>query len=105
MKKKNIRLLSIILGILLLLFLVANFGLNFWLKKKLPDYVKNNSAYIINYKTLDVELGTGNIYATGISINTQNPQDQKIVGLQGTIDTLRISRLGIYDLLFKYENQ
>lgn len=49
---------------------------------------------------MDVDLGTGNILSTGISINTQNPQNQEIIGLQGTIDTLSISRLGIYDLIF-----
>lgn len=49
---------------------------------------------------MDVDLGTGNILSTGISINTQNPQIQEIIGLQGTIDTLSISRLGIYDLIF-----
>lgn len=49
---------------------------------------------------MDVDLGTGNILSTGISINTQNPQNQEILGLQGTIDTLSISRLGIYDLIF-----
>ena len=54
----------------------------------------------MNYKTMDVDLGTGNIFSTGISINTQNPQNQEIIGLQGTIDTLSISRLGIYDLIF-----
>ncbi|AZI33488.1 hypothetical protein [Kaistella carnis] len=100
MKNKKIRIFSIVFGILLALFLIFNFGLNFWLKKNLPNYIKNNSEYIVNYKTMDVDLGTGNILSTGISINTQNPQNQEIIGLQGTIDTLSISRLGIYDLIF-----
>jgi len=100
MKNKKIRIFSIVFGILLVLFLIFNFGLNFWLKKNLPNYIKNNSEYIVNYKTMDVDLGTGNILSTGISINTQNPQNQEIIGLQGTIDTLSISRLGIYDLIF-----
>lgn len=100
MKNKKIRIFSIVVGILLALFLIFNFGLNFWLKKNLPNYIKNNSEYIVNYKTMDVDLGTGNILSTGISINTQNPQNQEIIGLQGTIDTLSISRLGIYDLIF-----
>ena len=100
MKKKQIRLFSIVFGIFLLLFLIVNFGLNFWLKHNLPRYIKNNSEYIITYKTLDVDAGTGNIVATGITINNQNPDRTDKLGLQGTIDTLSISRLGIYDLIF-----
>lgn len=100
MKKKYIRLFSIIFGILLLLFLLVNFGLNFWLKSNLPRYIKNNSEYIITYKTLDVDAGTGNIISTGVTVNSQNPDRTDKLGLQGTIDTLSISRLGIYDLIF-----
>ncbi|QOW11184.1 hypothetical protein Q73A0000_12860 [Kaistella flava (ex Peng et al. 2021)] len=100
MKKKYIRLFSIILGILLLLLLIINFGLNFWLKHNLPGYIKKNSDYIITYKTLNVEVGSGNIFATGITINNQNPDRTDKVGLQGTVDTLSVSRMGIYDLLF-----
>ncbi len=100
MKKKYLRLFSIIFGILLLLILIVNFGLNFWLKSNLPRYIKNNSEYIITYKTLDVDVGTGNIFSTGITINNQNPDRTDQLGLQGTIDTLSISRLGIYDLIF-----
>lgn len=100
MKKKYIRLFSIIFGILLLLFLIVNFGLNFWLKSNLPRYIKNNSEYIITYKTLDVDAGTGNIISTGVTVNNQNPDRTDKLGLQGTVDTLSISRLGIYDLIF-----
>ena len=83
-----------------MLFLIVNFGLNFWLKSNLPNYIKKNSDYTITYKTLDVDTGTGNIHSTGITINNQNPDRTDKLGLQGTIDTLSISRLGIYDLIF-----
>lgn len=100
MKKKYIRLFSIIFGVFLILFFIVNFGLNFWLKYNLPNYIKKNSDYTITYKTLDVDAGTGNIHSTGITINNQNPDSTDKLGLQGTIDTLSISRLGIYDLIF-----
>lgn len=87
-------------GILLIIFLLANFGLNTWLKTQLPNYIKNNSEYKVSYKTLDVDLGTGNILSTGITINSKNPQNVNVIGLQGTIDTLKISRFGIYDAVF-----
>ncbi|PWN66808.1 hypothetical protein C1631_018985 [Chryseobacterium phosphatilyticum] len=97
---KWVKRLLISFGILAGLVLAANFGLNFWLKTQLPDYIKNKTNYKVSYKTLDVDLGTGNILATGISVNNKDPENTNIIGLQGTIDTLRISRLGIYDALF-----
>lgn len=87
------------LGILILLFLIGNFGLNFWLKHNLPDYIRKNSHYRVNYKSLDVDLGTGNISATALNIASKNPNNQNVIGLEGSIDSLKISRLGLYDAL------
>ncbi|MDR2237452.1 MAG: hypothetical protein LBE92_15125 [Chryseobacterium sp.] len=98
--KKWLKRLLIGVGILLVILLAANFGLNMWLKTQLPDYIKKHTDYKVSYKTLDVDLGTGNILASGITVNTKNPQNTEIIGLQGTIDTLKISRFGIYDALF-----
>ncbi|HCN50646.1 MAG TPA: hypothetical protein DIT10_16415 [Chryseobacterium sp.] len=98
--KKWVKRLLISFGILAGLLLAANFGLNIWLKTQLPDYIKKNTDYKVSYKTLDVDLGTGNILATGIAINNKNPQNTSVIGLQGTIDTLKISRFGIYDAIF-----
>ncbi|MEY8758117.1 hypothetical protein [Chryseobacterium tongliaoense] len=100
MKKKWVKKLLIGFGILLVLFLLANFGLNIWLKTQLPNYIKNNTDYKVSYKTLDVDLGSGNIISTGITVNSKNPQNIDVIGLQGTIDTLNISRFGIYDAIF-----
>lgn len=98
--KKWVKKSLIGLGVLLIIFLLANFGLNIWLKTQLPNYIKNNTDYKVSYKTLDVDLGTGNIVSTGISVNSKNPQNINVIGLQGTIDTLKISRFGIYDAIF-----
>lgn len=100
MKKKWVKKLLIGLGIVFGLVLIANFGLNIWLKTQLPGYIKKNTAYKVSYKSLDVDLGTGNIFATGITVNNKNPKNTNVIGLQGTIDTLKISRFGIYDALF-----
>ncbi|MBF8457873.1 hypothetical protein IV494_11860 [Kaistella sp. G5-32] len=99
MKRKSIRIFSIIAGIIFLLFLLVNFGLNFWLKNNLPNYIRNNSEYLVTYKTLNVDLGTGNIFSTGITINNKNPDRTDKIGLQGTVDTLYIARLGLYDII------
>ena len=98
--KKWVKRLLISLGILAGLLLAANFGLNFWLKTQLPEYIKKNTDYKVSYKNLDVDLSTGNILATGISVNSKNPQNTNVIGLQGTIDTLKVNRFGIYDAIF-----
>ncbi|MEG1589763.1 MAG: hypothetical protein RR391_02700 [Chryseobacterium sp.] len=100
MKKPWVKKLLIGLGIVFGLVLIANFGLNIWLKTQLPDYIKKNTDYKVSYQSLDVDLGTGNIFATGITVNNKNPKNTNVIGLQGTIDTLKISRFGIYDALF-----
>jgi len=98
--KKWVKKLLVGLGVLLVIILLANFGLNIWLKTRLPDYIKNNTDYKVSYKSLEVDLLSGNILATKISVNNKNPQNNNVIGLQGTIDTLNISRFGIYDAVF-----
>lgn len=98
--KKWVKRLLISFGIIAGLLLAANFGLNFWLKTQLPEYIKNNTEYKVSYKSLDVDLSTGNILARGISVNSKDPQNTNVIGLQGTIDTLKVSRFGIYDAIF-----
>ena len=100
MRNKYFRIFAIVAGIFFLIFLILNFGLNFWIKNNLDSYIKKNSDYIVSYKSLDVDLGTGNIKATGLTINNKNPQKLDILGFQGTVDTLSIARLGIYDAIF-----
>lgn len=98
--KKWVKKLLIGLGVLLVIILLANFGLNIWLKTQLPNYIKNNTDYKVSYKSLEVDLLSGNILAKEISVNNKNPQNNNVIGLQGTIDTLKISRFGIYDAVF-----
>lgn len=99
MKKSWVKKFLMATAILLGVVLLANFGFNFWLKNKLPDFIKKNTAYKISYKILDVDLTTGNILVTGITVNNKNPQNTEVIGLQGTVDTLKISRFGIFDAL------
>jgi len=100
MKKPWVKKLLIGLGIFFGLILIVNLAINIWLKTQLPDYIKKNTDYKVSYKSLGVDLGTGNIFATGITINNKNPQNVTVMGFQGTIDTLKVSRFGIYDAIF-----
>lgn len=100
MKKPWVKKLIISFGIIFGLILIANLAINIWLKTQLPDYIKKNTDYKVSYKSLNVDLGTGNIFATGITVNNKNPQNVDVLGFQGTIDTLKIGRFGIYDAIF-----
>ncbi|MDO5614850.1 MAG: hypothetical protein Q4G16_01575 [Cruoricaptor ignavus] len=93
----------IIISVISLAALVGlgNLAFNYWLQHKLPDFIKNNSDYKISYNNLSVQLETGNIIATGLEIKTKNTDNQNITNINGTIDTLKINRLGIWDALVR----
>lgn len=103
MNNKFLRVFAIILSVFLFLIVIGNFALNYWLKNNLPAYIKENTAYKITYQNLDVELLSGNIVAQGITVNNLQPTDSKKLGLQGTVDSLVVSRFGIYDALVNKE--
>ena len=100
MKKPWVKKLFLFLGIFFGLILLANFGLNIWLKTQLPAYIKDNTDYKVSYKKLEISLGTGDIFASEITVKSKNPNNTQVIGLDGTIDTLKISRFGIYDAIF-----
>lgn len=100
MNTKWIKKIAIGFGITFGILLILNIGLNFWLKYKLPDYIKNNSDYLIAYEKLEVDLGTGNIFATQILVNNKNTKKDNILGVQGTVDTIRIKGFNIKKLIF-----
>lgn len=97
--KKAFKITTITVGSILLLILLAFLGFNLWLKYKLPDYIKNKTPYQISYKSLNVEILSGDIYATGIFIKSKNPADKKALGIDGKIKSLFVSRLGLIDLI------
>lgn len=102
---RKLKILFYILGAIGVLLLLAFFGFNFWLKKKLPDYIRNHSVYAIQYKTLDVDVFSGNIVSTGISIKDKVANNTKKIRINGTIDSLKISNIRLFEALFKHEIQ
>ncbi len=100
MKNKWVRKLIIGLGIVMGVILLVNFAINIYLKYQLPKVIQKNSDYTVKYKSLNVDLGTGNILATGIQVQNKNPNNRNVIGLEGTVDSLKISRFGMYDALY-----
>ena len=74
-------------------------GFRYWLKNNLPQYIQEKTPYNITYKDLKIRFLQGDITASNIKISNKNPENQEIIGLEGSIDTIYISNLGMYDAL------
>lgn len=103
MTKKWVKRLAIALGSLLGIILLANLGINLWIKYQLPNYLKNNSDYAIQYDKLEINLGTGNVFSTQFAIQNKNPENSAIMGIKGTVDTIQINSFGILDFIWHKE--
>ena len=75
------------------------FGFRYWLKNNLPQYIQEKTPYNITYKDLKIRFSQGDITASNIKISNKIPENQEIIGLEGSIDTIYISNLGMYDAL------
>lgn len=73
---------KILIGIvsLLALVVIANIGLNYWIRKKLPAIVNenNNSPYQITYKALNVALLDGNAIIQDINLVPKSSLKRKM---------------------------
>ncbi|SFD41364.1 hypothetical protein [Flavobacterium phragmitis] len=88
---------------LFIIVLLANFGLNYWIKKQLPIIIheKNKTAYNINYEKIEVSLFSRNIYAQTLLVHPKNePKDSKN-GLFTKIESITIKHFNIWDLAFR----
>lgn len=97
--KRFLKILLISVLCITTLFLVLIFGFRYWLKNNLPQYIKEKTPYNITYKDLKIRFLQGDITASNIKISNKNPENQKIIGLEGSVDVLYISNLAMYDAL------
>lgn len=97
---------KILIGLVIVVsvLLLADFGLNFWIDKKLPTIIseKNDSPYYITYKNLDVALWSGNIKATGILLLPKASMKDTInkAGIYSRITSIEIKKFRVWDVLF-----
>lgn len=105
MKKKPLY-LKIIIGVLafLVLALLVNWGLNFWVNTKLPEIIseKNKTPYHITYNQLEVDLFSRNIKASGITVVPKVSLNDTVnkAGIYSKIETIEITDFSIWNLLF-----
>ena len=90
---------KVLIGIVSLIGLVfiANIGLNFWIKKRLPIVINenNNSPYQITYKSLDVTLLDGSATIKGITLVPKSSLEKKDVksGIYATIVSINVENI------------
>jgi hypothetical protein len=87
---------------LFLFVILANIGLNYWIKKQLPIIVneKNKTVYNIHYEKIEVSLISRKIHATTLLVSPKNqPKDSKN-GLFSKIESITIKHFNIWDLAF-----
>lgn len=97
---------KIIIGIasFILLLIVANFGITFWVNKKLPKIIteNNNTPYYITYKNIDMSLWSGSIKASGIIVVPKTAVNDIVnkAGIYAKIESIAVERFKIWDVLF-----
>ncbi len=93
-----------ILSGLILVVVLLNFGLNFWITNKLPEIINdiNDSPYKITYKDIDVSLISRNIKAYGIVVvpKASVAADKNKQGLYGSVESIDVAGISLIDLIF-----
>jgi hypothetical protein len=100
----TIKKIAIVVLSLLILTLILNFGLIFWLNKQLPMIIakKNPTAYAITYSDLQIDLLSKNIKASRLRISPKKKQQDSLkkIGIYAKIESIEINDFKIWDVLF-----
>ena len=88
----------------LLLVIIFNIGINFWINFQLPKIInkENDSAYFITYKNVEISLVHSNINAEEIVIvpKAAFKDSTNKSGIYGKISSLQINGFKVWNLLF-----
>lgn len=94
----------IAIGSLVLLAAILNIGLNIWVDRQLPKIInrKNDSAYFITYKNLDVSFLNSSITADEIVIVPKAAMKDSIqkAGIYAKVLNLKVKNFKTWDLIF-----
>lgn len=95
------KILYILLGFIVLI-IVVNYGLSYWISKKLPTAIQSEKdfPYNISYEDLDISLLSGSFTLHNIYVA---PKDSTSVDLQkgafGKIETIEVKNFNLWSLL------
>ncbi len=99
-----IKKILIVVGVILVLGVGINYGLNIWVKVKLPKIIteNNDSPFKISYKNIDISLWSGSIKVHKIKIFPKNrPENDTIkLGIYANVKSIEIERFKTWNILF-----
>lgn len=96
-----IKKILIVVGVLVVLAIVANIGLGWYIKKKLPAIIKaeNNFPYNLNYKDLDVNLWGGSFTMTKASLAPKEDMETATKnGIFAEVGSISVHGLNLWQL-------
>ncbi len=88
---------------LIVITLLANWGVNVWVNKKVPELLseKNKTPYYFTYKNIRVSIWSGNIKASEITVSPKNAvKDSLKSGIYAKIQSIEINNFSIWGILF-----
>ena len=90
------------IGGFLLFLLILNFGINFWIKAKLPTIIqeRNDTAYNFDYEKLSFSIFSNSLSAKGISITPKTDFHEKApIDFTANVEEIRVVGVNFYQLL------
>lgn len=97
---KKIILISV--AVLVLIALLANWGVNVWVNKKVPQLLseKNKTPYLFTYKDISIKVWSGNIAVSDIKVSPkESAKDSLKTGIYSTIKSVKVENFRIWSLL------
>ncbi|AWH84829.1 hypothetical protein HYN59_06680 [Flavobacterium album] len=99
---KALKKIAVGILILLLLLIVANFGLSYWVSKKLPSIIRNEKdfPYNVSYEDLDIDVLSGSFTMKNAYIAPKDSLEVKLQeGAFGKIKSISVEHFDILALL------
>lgn len=90
----------VIVGLALFLVLL-NFGVQSWVKSKLPEIFQENTAYELQFKEIDVSIFRSSLTLGDIIIRPKNLPEKSSDSLVVNIYELKVNGINLFKLFFK----
>src|SRR5690606_31541334 len=88
-------------GVLILLLIIANYGISYWISQKLPSILQSEEKmpYNISYRDLDIDLLRGNLTVLDAALSPKDtPGTPMKNGAFGKIDKIKIESFSLWQL-------
>ncbi|QEE48333.1 hypothetical protein FUA48_01700 [Flavobacterium alkalisoli] len=89
-------------GVLILLLIIANYGISYWISQKLPSVLQSEEKmpYNISYRDLDIDLLRGNLTVLDAALSPKDTSGTPMKnGAFGKIDKIKIESFSLWQLL------